>query len=171
MMSYRKRMKAVFEDRRARLVFFLVASVYLLVYLFLVKNVLVSGEPLADDAPSLKVVPGWREKVWRQQVAFNYEAVAAFYITRNVAFLLSLNLVFGVVLAFLLGLNLAVVVFMVRRPKVCGKASYGGVLSSLPTLFLGFACCVPTVLLALGSAFASVTLGLIAVRSFFYPFL
>jgi len=143
--------------------------VYLLMYLLAVGDVVISRVPLVDEAPFVQVVDEWT-RMFRARVTFIYEPIAAVYVTSRLAYFLSpVNVLLGGALAALVGLNFAFLAFALKRPEACGRFSRKGILASVPALFLGFACCAPTILVALGSAAASVTMGFIAVRAALYP--
>jgi len=165
-----KKLAAVFSYSKPRKVAITSAAFYMLIYLFLIGDLIYSSSQLASDTPSLQIAEDWPSRLLKEKVSFNYEAIAAVYFTNNFAFLISLpNLLLGAVLSTMIGLNIGFLAFALEKPKVCGSKSYDGILSSLPTLFMGFTCCAPTILITLGSAAASLTLGFIALRSVFYP--
>jgi len=142
---------------------------YLLIYLLAIGDIVLSRVPLLDEAPAVQVVDDW-SRMFRARVTFIYEPVAAVYATRWLAYFFSpVNVLLAGALAALVGLNFAFLAFALKRPEACGRISRKGVLASVPALFLGFACCAPTILVALGSAAASMTMGFIAVRAALYP--
>lgn len=159
-----ERLRVVLSYRKARNVAVFVSAGYLLLYLYLLGDL-----SLTSGGTYFRTADDWSSLLFRQRISFNYESVAALGVG-GVTFLISpMNIFLGGVLAILIGLNIGFLAFALEKPKVCGATSKGGVLASVPSLFLGFACCAPTILIALGSAAASVTLGFIALRSVFYP--
>lgn len=166
---YWQKLVTVLSYPKTRKVTVAAALLYIFLFLILIGDITYASR-LAQDAPSLQIVEDWTERIFRQKISFNYEPVAALYVTRNLVFLISpVNLALGAVLAVLIGLNIGFLAFALEKPKVCGAKSYGGVVASVPGLFLGFACCAPTILIALGSAAASISFGFLAIRSVFYP--
>lgn len=146
------------------------AAAYLVLYLYLIGDLAYSPALITDAAPSVRVAPDWPSLLFRERVSFGFEPIAAVYFTEELALLVSpVNVALGAVLAVLIGLNVAFLAFALAQPQACGRPSAAGAVSSLPTLLMGFTCCVPTVLIALGSAAASFTLGFIAVRTVFFP--
>ncbi|MGH3452623.1 MAG: hypothetical protein ACRDQW_18360 [Haloechinothrix sp.] len=148
-----------------------VAFAYLVVYLFAIRNVIVSfGADLSRfvEIPSVQVVPDWSSKVFKQIAAFYYEPVAALYPLNHVTILVSpVNIAMGLVLGALVGTNVALALHMVRRARLCRRRAFTGLLGALPGFLTGFACCVPTVALVLGAQF---TVAIVALRSYFFPF-
>lgn len=170
-MTLWRHLRAVLATRAALATSIAVGLGYLGIYLFSIGDVVYSRDLWVLEAPSVDVVSGWASRLFDRRAPFSYEPIAAVYLTERFVFFVSpMNLLLGVVLAILLSLNVAVLVFVLRAPKACSaRTSRSGLLAALPALFLGFACCAPTILLALGTVAASVTLGFLAVRSFLYP--
>lgn len=170
MKSNLENLSLVLSYPKARKAIIISALLYIIFYLFIIGDLTYSTSQLTSDAPVFRAVDDWTLLLFKEKVSFNYEALASFYFTNNFAFLISpLNILLGSVLSILIGLNIGFLIFALERPKVCGSKSYSGIVSSLPTVFMGFTCCAPTILVALGSAAASITLGFIALRSIFYP--
>jgi hypothetical protein len=148
----------------------LVALAYLLVYLYSVQNLVVApGLVVPGGVPAVSVLPDWPAKVWKPIAPFLWEPVVAVYPTPGLALLLSPpNLLLGLLLAALLGLNVGV---GLARLGALGpfRRGGGGLAAAAPALLTGFACCVPTLVLALGALGASFTVAVIAVRPFFIP--
>ncbi len=148
-----------------------VTAAYVVVYLWAIQNVVVSlGADLGRFAsiPSVQVVPDWPSKVFKQIAAFYYEPVVTIYPTSFLTVLVSpVNLAMGLVLGALVGLNVAVAVHVYRTSRSCRRRPFTGLLGALPGFLTGFACCVPTVALVLGTQFA---VALVALRSWFFPF-
>jgi hypothetical protein len=71
----------------------------------------------------------------------------------------------------LVALNMAIAVARARLLAATKKPSgfVGGFLASLPALLTGFICCVPTIILALGSVAAAFSVAAIAVAPYFLP--
>jgi hypothetical protein len=148
----------------------LVALAYLLVYLYSVQNLLVApGLVAPGGVPSVAVLVDWHAKVWKPIAPFLWEPVVALYPLPGVALLVSPpNLLLGLLLAALLGANVGVVLARLGATGSFRRGG-GGVVASVPALLSGFACCVPTLVLALGALGATFTVAVIAVRPFFVP--
>lgn len=148
-----------------------VAAAYLVVYLLAIQNLVISpGTDLTRfvSIPSIRVVPDWTSRVFKQIAAFYFEPVVAIYPLNHVTILVSpVNVAMGLLLGALVGLNVGLALRIFRRARACRTRAFGGLLGALPGFLTGFACCVPTVALVLGAQF---TAALIAVRSYFFPF-
>lgn len=163
------------SDRVARRVGLWTGVAFLLLYLYSVGNIVIA--PGADLAfgrpiPSASVVSDWDAKMWKSIAPFVWEPIAAFYPARSVALLLSIpNLVLAVLLGTLVALNLAIAVARARLMVVVqkGRGFARGFLASVPALLTGFTCCVPTIVLALGSLAAGLTVAAIALAPYFLP--
>lgn len=143
-----------------------VATIYLVVYLLAIQNLLVTSRSL--PGPLWQAVPDWPSRAFKPLAAFSYEPVAALRLGGHVTLLISpLNIAMGVLLGFLVGLNVTAALQVFRTARVCRRRAFGGLLGALPGFLTGFACCVPTVALVLGAQF---TVALIAMRSWFFPF-
>lgn len=143
--------------------------VYLLLYLWTIQHLIVSGRDVTRfaDVPSVRVVPSWTSRLFEQVAPFSYEPIVAIYPVNHVTLLVApVNVGLGLVLGVLVGLNVAVALQVMRTAVACRRRSLTGLLGALPGFLTGFACCVPTVALVLGAQF---TLALIALRSWFFP--
>jgi hypothetical protein len=164
-----KRLRMLFSMRAARVAAGATFLAYLLVYALTTGDLTFAAGGLAD-APGFVIADEPMELLFQARVPFTYEPIAVAYLTPEIAlFIAPMNLLLGGVLSVLLALNLAAVTFALRAPKACRRPSKSGLLAAVPGLLLGFVCCAPTILLALGSAAASVTLGFLAVRTYLYP--
>jgi hypothetical protein len=164
-----KRLRLLFGTRASRLAAVASFIAYMVLYVVSTGDLSFSAGGIAD-APSFQVADGWTRLLFQTRVPFTFEPIAVAYLSPDVAlFIAPMNLLLGAVLSALLAVNVAAVVFALKVPKACRRPSKAGIAAALPGLFLGFACCAPTILLALGSAAASVTLGFIAVRTLLYP--
>lgn len=164
------------RDKIARRIGLWSALVYVLIYLYSVGNIVIAsgGVDLAAgrSVPSAVVVDDWGSKMWKPITPFVWEPIVAIYLHPSFALFLSVpNLLLGLLLGVLVGLNLTVAV---ARARLVAAASKGrgvlrGFLASVPALLTGFTCCVPTVILALGSIAAGFAVAAIAVTPYFLP--
>lgn len=142
---------------------------YLVIYLMAIQNLVISGTDLTRfvQVPSVVVASDWTSKVFRPIAAFYFESVAAIYPVNHLTIFLSpVNLAMGMLLGGLVAMNVAVAAHLIRTSRACGTRAYTGLVGALPGFLTGFACCVPTLALVLGTQF---TVFLIAVRSYFFP--
>ncbi|GGK80507.1 hypothetical protein [Haloarcula sebkhae] len=101
-------------------------------------------------AYEISVVSDPLTRAFRQVGPFQWEPVALVVVGPVELLVAPLNMLLGGVLAALVGLNLAVSVVAWRGPAACRLGSGAGVVSGLPGLLSGFACCGPTILLVVG---------------------
>lgn len=143
-----------------------VTVVYLSLYLVAIRQLVVSPGRRALG-PAVQLVDGWASQMFDQIAPFSFEPIAAIrpapWLT---VFVAPVNIAIGLALAVLVAANVAVAVLYVRRVRVCRTSSFTGILAALPAFLTGFACCVPTVALAIGAQF---TVALLAVRSYLLP--
>jgi hypothetical protein len=162
-------------DRLARRVGLWIGMAFVLLYLYSVGNIVVA--PGADLAfgrpiPTASIVSDWAAKMWKATAPFVWEPIAAVYLTRSVALFISVpNLILALLLGILVALNMAVAIARARLMVTVkkGRGLVGGFVASLPALLTGFTCCVPTVILALGSVAAAFSVAAIAVAPYFLP--
>jgi hypothetical protein len=163
------------SDRVARRVGLPIGVSFVLLYLYSVGTIIIApGVDLAfgRPIPAASIVSDWDTKMWKPTAPFVWEPIAAVYLTRSAALFISVpNLLLALLLGTLVALNMAVAIararLMVRVKK--GSGVIGGFLASLPALLTGFTCCVPTLILALGSLAAAFTVAAIAVAPYFLP--
>lgn len=141
---------------------------YLLVYLLALGQLVIDPQVVpAQGTPSFVLLPGWSANLLKPIAGSSFEPIGAFYPVSGVTFLIApLNLFIGGLLAALVALNVATAAHALAIVRSCRRASWSGMLGSLPGLLTGFACCVPTVALVLG---ANLTLALISLQGFLLP--
>jgi hypothetical protein len=175
MRSWVRQLIDCLNDRLARQIALWTAVVFLLLYLYSVGNIVIApGVDLASGRPipSASIAPDWDDKMWKPIAPFVWEPIAAFYPIRSVALFISVpNVLLALLLATLIGINTAVAI--ARARLIAGAQSRGGFLSgflaSFPALLTGFTCCVPTIVLALGSLAAVFTVAAITIAPYFLP--
>ena len=148
---------------------------FVILYLYSVGNIVIApgtdvtfGRPI----PAASVVSDWGTKMWKPIAPFVWEPIVALYPIHSVALFISVpNVLLALLLGTLVWLNMAVAI--ARAKLVVAVKKSGGFVSrflaSLPALITGFACCVPTVILALGSLAAAFTVAAIAIAPYFLP--
>ncbi|MCP3821603.1 hypothetical protein NLX86_26980 [Streptomyces sp. A3M-1-3] len=167
-----RRVRAVVAVRRHRRTGVIAAAVVLLAYLFSIGDLAVSASGRFTGVPALQAAP---EQLFHVRSPYLFEAVVAVHPTSYVGLFLSpVNLLLGAIVAALVGCNVAVAALAARQAASCrrpgGRAGYARLLGVLPAFLLGFACCVPTFLLILGTGTAAALLPLlIPLRPVFYP--
>jgi hypothetical protein len=161
------------SDQLARRLGVCLGLAFVVVYLYSVGNIVIAPRAaLAFGRPidAVAIVSDWETKMWKPIAPFVWEPIVALYPIRSVALFISVpNVLLALLLGTLVALNMAV-----ARAKLvaAGKNSGGfasGFLASLPALLTGFACCVPTVILAFGSLAAAFTVAAVAIAPYFLP--
>jgi hypothetical protein len=163
------------SHRVARRVGLWTGIAFLHLYLYSVGNIVIApGVDLAfgRPIPAASVVSDWAAKMWKPIAPFAWESIAAVYPVRSVALFISVpNLLLALLLGTLVALNMAVAIARVRLVVAVrrGGGFLTGFVASLPALLTGFTCCVPTIVLALGSAAALFTVAAITIAPYFLP--
>lgn len=160
--------RAGIGERRERWVFVVAASVILVLYLLAIGDLAISPSGRFSAAPAMRFVP---DAVFQSRAPYLFEPVIALYLGSHVAaFLSPINVLLGLIVAALAGLNIALAAYGARQAVACRRPGYSRSLAVLPAFLLGFACCVPTFVLALGAGTAAAILPvLLPVRPLFYP--
>ncbi|MGW0732019.1 hypothetical protein [Streptomyces sp. NPDC002851] len=163
------RVRLALRDSRRRLVALAVVAVLLGLYLTAIGDVVFGahGRWAGQFA-------GW-ERAFETRAPYLFEPVAAVRTPVAVLFVSPVNVLLGAVVAGLAACTVAVAL-ATRDEAVCpvpvrrrGRG-FGGLLGALPALLLGFACCVPAFLLALGTGTAAAVLPFVTpLRPVFYP--
>lgn len=163
-----RRVRAALAVRRHRRVGLAAAALVLMGYLFSIGDLAVSASGRFTGVPVFQAVPG---QLFHARAPYLFEPVLAWHPTSHVAVFLSpINLLLGAVVAALVGCNIAVAGLAARQAASCRRTRYARLLGVLPAFLLGFACCVPTFLLVLGTSTAATLLPvLIPLRPVFYP--
>jgi hypothetical protein len=163
------------SDQLARRLGVCLGLAFVVVYLYSVGNIVIApGAALAFGRPiaAVAIVSDWETKMWKPIAPFVWEPIVALYPIRSVALFISVpNVLLALLLGTLVALNMAVSIAPAKL-VVAGKNSGGfasGFLASLPALLTGFACCVPTVILAFGSLAAAFTVAAVTIAPYFLP--
>jgi hypothetical protein len=159
--------RAALASRLARRAGMITAIVVLVLYLLAIGDIAISASGRWATAPLLQTAP---ENVLHARAPYLFEPVLALHPSAHLAVFVSpLNLLLGALVAALAGCNLAVASYSAQR-AACRRRGYGRLLGALPAFLLGFACCTPTVLLALGASTGAAILPvLLPLRPIFYP--
>ncbi|MFP3990124.1 hypothetical protein U9R90_22180 [Streptomyces sp. E11-3] len=167
-----RRVRAALAVRRHRRIGLVSAAVVLMAYLFSIGDLAVSASGRFTGAPVFQTAG---EQLFRARAPYLFEPVLAIHPGPYVAVFLSpVNLLLGAVIAALVGCNIAVAGLAARQAASCRypgrRTGYARLLGVLPAFLLGFACCVPTFLLVLGTGTAAALLPvLLPLRPVFYP--
>lgn len=163
-----RRVRAAFAVRRYRRAALIAATVTLVVYLFSIGDLAVSGSGRFTGTPLVRTAP---DQLFTAPAPYLFELVLAWHPTSHLAVFVSpVNLLLGAIVAALVGCNIAVTAHAARQAASCRRTRYARLLAELPAFLLGFACCVPAFVLVLGASTAAALLPvLIPLRPVFYP--
>ncbi len=157
-----RRLRGTLASPRLRRVALLSGTAYVLLYLFSLGHLVISPGFTPFPERGVLFFIGL-ENLWRERAPYNFEPIGVFQPFEGFALFLAVpNLLLGAALGFLLGLNVATLVYGYTQAKACGIRSVSGLFASVPAFLTGFACCSPTFVIILGSAFAASFLALLA---------
>lgn len=151
--------RAVVADNLA--VFVLASAAYLAAYLFIIGDLsyVAGGSGFGVEFGSLS-------NAFRRVSTFYFEPVAS-VAAGPVLLLVSVgNLLLGGFIAALVGANLTFTYVSIKNPSACSARNKTGLLSAIPALAAGTACCAPTIFLVLG---IQASAGLLALQSLALP--
>jgi hypothetical protein len=161
-------MKEALALRRGRRVLGIAASAILALYLLAIGDVAISPSGRWAGVTAVRYAP---DRLFETRAPWLFEPVLELHPGGHLAVFASpVNLLLGVIVAVLGGLNIALAAHAARQAVACRNPGYSRSLAVLPAFLLGFACCVPMFVLALGAGTAAAILPvLLPIRSLFYP--
>jgi len=139
--------KLIMQKRRTRRVFGWSASLYLLLYLYAIGDL--RFHPWQAEV-AVRFSPQPFELLFKPISPFYFEAIGMIQLPFLIYLFSPLNLLLAILLSVLVGLNIAFSYMAIVAPQVCYGNPASGVLSALPGLLAGSACCGPIILLVLG---------------------
>ncbi len=151
--------------------FFLTALVgglaYFIIYLAAIRNLIVSA-PMGEEKPFFEfmLLPTWQDLLFRERAPFLFEPIGAFYIGNVKLFLSIPNIFLATLLGLLVAFNLALSYYSLRLLQLGGVRGFTSLLSTIPAILSGMACCAPTIILLIG---LQVTATIITIWSFMVP--
>lgn len=139
-----------------------------MLYLLAIGDLAISTSGRWSTTPAVRIAP---DALFQARAPWLFEPVLELHAGAHLAaFLSPINLLLGVVVATLAGANIALAAHGARQAVACRRPGYSRSLAVLPAFLLGFACCVPTFVLALGAGTAAAILPvLLPIRPLFYP--
>ena len=154
-----RKTRAVIADNLG--VFVVASAAYLAAYLFIIGDL-----SYVAGGAGFSVEFGSLSNVFRRVSTFYFEPVASVAVG-PVFLLVSVgNLLIGGVVAALVGANLTFTYVSIRNPSACSARNKTGLLSAVPALAAGTACCAPTIFIVLG---IQASAGLLALQSLALP--
>jgi hypothetical protein len=144
--------------RRTRAAFLIAGTAYLPLYLIAVGDLGFGGFAHGFSARAI------REPIslmFSQITPFRFEAIAVLTLPFVTYLFSPLNLLVGSALSVLVGMNLALVYGSYLSPRFCPANATTGILTALPALLAGSACCSHVLLIALGIQDSAVAISLL----------
>lgn len=145
---------AILKEPRFLFTALLALVAYLALYLSAMSYLTLAG-PDADGYVALDIQPTWRELLFRHRGPFLFEPIGIARVGPLVVFLSIPNLLIGAALGALIGANLAVSYHAFRTLGLRGARGLHALIGTVPALLSGAACCVPTLILAIGLQFTA----------------
>ncbi len=158
--------RQVMSSRRSKVTAIIISLVYLMLY-FAITG-LYSFYPNGAGF-SIHILENWPALIFRERAPYNWEPIGILTIGGLDIFLSIPNLILGLIIGILVGVNIAVSIYTYTHRTLCRIDPSRSVLSAVPALLTGFACCGPTLLLSLGIASASITIAFVTILPLFLP--
>ena len=153
------------RDGRSRLYGLAIALIYFILYLNSVGNLLFTAD---SGFLNLSVVPNWRINIFKSIAPYIWESIAVLRIAGGLSWFISVpNLVLDIFLSSLVFLNIASAMYSYQVLPI--RPGLRGLIGLVPSLFTGFACCVPTFIITLGAISTSFTVFFIEIRQYLVP--
>jgi hypothetical protein len=153
------------RDGRSRLYGLAIALIYFILYLNSVGNLLFTAD---SRFLNLSVVPNWRINIFKSIAPYIWESIAVLRIAGGLSWFISVpNLVLDIFLSALVFLNIASAMYSYQVLPI--RPGLRGLIGLVPSLFTGFACCVPTFIITLGAISTSFTIFFIEIRQYLVP--
>jgi hypothetical protein len=139
--------RLVIRKKPSKRIFLFSGAIYGLLYLFAIGDLSLQG---SADSFALRVAPEPFPLLFKPILPFYFEAIALIELPFLIVLVSPLNLLLASLLSLLVGLNLAFSYLAFTQPKVCYGKPTAGILTSLPALLAGSACCGPLILIVFG---------------------
>lgn len=154
--------KLLFESKEYTTVFILVSLTFLSLFMVAMQDISTNN----SFETGFRTVSDPLDTAFESRAPFQWEPVAQVKAGYLNILLSPLNLSLGMLLAFLTGLNLVFSFIAWRQPHICSANKSTGILSSVPAILAGSACCAPVILILLG---VQITAALLTLMSFLIP--
>ncbi len=140
---------------------------YFIIYLAAIQNLIVSVHTGEEKSFfEFMILPNWQDLIFRERAPFLFEPIGAFYLGNIRLFLSVPNILLATLLGLLVAFNLALSYYSLRLLRLRGVRGFTSLLSTIPAIFSGMACCVPTIILVIG---LQLTATLVTLWSFLIP--
>jgi len=160
-----REVRVALSTKRSKIILLVTSVAYLLFY-FVVTGLLFLG---GSGSFSVFVSESWLSLILRERTPFNWEPIGFISLGAITIFLAIPNIIFGVITAGLVGANISVSAYTYTARTMCRINPSQSVLSAVPALLTGVACCGPTLLLSLGIASATLTVAFVSFLPFLFP--
>lgn len=154
--------KLLFRSREFFAVFILVSLTFLSLFMVAMQDISINN----SFETGFRTVSDPVSTAFESRAPFQWEPVAQINAGNLTVLLSPLNLSLGLFLGVLTGLNLVFSYIAWRQPHICSANKSTGILSSVPAILAGSACCAPVILILLG---IQITAALLTFMSFLIP--
>jgi len=154
------------SSKRSRLIATAVSFLYLVFYLAITGILTINFETSSFD---LFVSENWMILILRERAPFNWEPIGLLSIGILDIYLAIPNIIFGSIVGIFVGINIAISAYTYKTRNMCKINPSSSVLTAVPALLTGVACCGPTFLLSLGVASATLSIAFVSILPLLFP--
>ncbi|MHA1480208.1 MAG: hypothetical protein ACTSQZ_02135 [Candidatus Thorarchaeota archaeon] len=155
------------SSKRSRLIAAAVSFLYLAFYLAITGILTMNFEISSFD---LFVSENWMTLILRERAPFNWEPIGFLSLGILDIYLAIPNIIFGFIVGIFVGINIAISAYTYKTRTMCKINPSSSVLTAVPALLTGVACCGPTFLLSLGVASATLSIAFVSILPLLFPF-
>ncbi|MHA1964570.1 MAG: hypothetical protein ACXACG_14390 [Candidatus Thorarchaeota archaeon] len=164
--KWMSKISSIMKLRSYRIMTVLIALIYLGLYSIITGLLVLNVD---NWGFSIMILDNWPNLIFRVRTPFNWEPIGLLTLGPVNVFLAVPNIIFGLFIGILVGANLSISTYTYRARTVCNLNPASSVLSAVPALLTGVACCGPTLLISLGIASATVTIAFVSILPFLFP--
>ena len=154
------------SSKRSKVIATAVSFLYLSFYLAITGIITINFE---TGTLNLFISEDWMSLILRERAPFNWEPIGILSIGILDIYLAIPNIIFGLIVGVLVGINIAISAYTYRTRDLCKINPSSSVLTAVPALLTGVACCGPTFLLSLGVASATLSIAFISILPLLFP--
>lgn len=145
-MNYYETLVSTLKIKLYRRLLYISSIIYLLFYLIAIQNIALTSQ----ENFNYIIVSNPLETTFNSQSFLQYEAIMQVVLPPIIVAISPINILIGLILSLLVGLNISLVYRLYKQPNQCKIRDSTGIISILPPLLSGAACCAPAIVLILG---------------------
>ncbi|MHA1576368.1 MAG: hypothetical protein ACTSU3_03315, partial [Candidatus Thorarchaeota archaeon] len=154
------------SSKRSKAISTAVSILYLVFYLAITGILTLNFE---TGSFSFFVSENWMSLILRERAPFNWEPIGILSLGILDIYLAVPNIIFGLIVGTFVGINIAISAHTYKTRNLCKINPSSSILTAIPALLTGVACCGPTFLLSIGIASATLTIAFVSILPLLFP--